>query len=266
MSGSLVPSDSPLFDSDSPLARINVLAYLDQFRRRLLISVASVFVGFCVALFYVSALSAYLLRPLQQAIEGGSTFIYTDPTEAFLIQLKIAAIAGLVLAMPIILFQVWQLASPALRQKERKFVLPFVAFTTFCFVGGALFSHYVVFPVAWRFLGGFSTDYVQFRPQVGPAFSLWSRLLLAFGAIFQLPAIVFLLARMGLASAGFLARNFKYAIFLSVVVGAVITPTPDILPQLLLAGPMLLLYLLSIGIAWVFRKHKRPVDDSEPSE
>lgn len=238
------------------VSRFNILEYLDQIRRRLLICVVAVLVGFAVAATFMRQIFDAWLMPLERLADKPIHFIYIEPTEAFFIQLQIAAVVGLLLALPVIFLQLWALASPALRQVERKYSLPFVCIATAFFVSGAAFSHFVVFPYAWTFLGGFSTDFMEFRPTLGPTFALYVTMMLALGAIFQLPTVVFLLARMGLASASFLARHFKVAVLVSFVIAAVLTPTPDIVTQALLAGPMVVLYVVSIGIAWLFRKRR----------
>ncbi len=125
------------------------------------------------------------------------------------------------------------------------------------FVGGAAFNHYVLFPIAWIFLAGFSTDYMMFMPRIAPVFSLYAMLMLAMGLIFEMPAVILVLARMGLVTAGFLWRHIKYAILIIFVASAVITPTGDMVTQSLMAGPMVVLYLFSIGLAWAFGKRRR---------
>lgn len=238
------------------VSRFNILDYLDEIRRRLTVSISAVLVGFVVATAFMDRIFRAWLAPLERLSERPIRFIYIEPTEAFFLQLQIAAVVGLLLALPVIFFQLWALASPALRKIERKYAIPFVCIATLFFAMGALFSHFVVFPYAWTFLGGFSTDFMEFRPTLGPTFGLYVTMMLALGAIFQLPTVVFLLARMGLASAGFLARHFKLAVLFAFVIAAVVTPTPDIVTQSLLAGPMVALYVVSIGIAWLFRKRR----------
>ena len=240
------------------LGRFNFLDYLDELRRRLIISCAAVVVGFLLACFFIGPLFRAFLQPLE-VLQGGR-FIYTDPAEAFLIQLQVALIAGIVLAVPVVFFQLWALAAPALRRFDRGFVVPFVVAATLFFVAGAVFNHFVVFPISWRFLGSFGNDYVTFRPKIGPTFSLYVRLMLALGLVFEMPTVVFLLARMGLADARFLARHFKYAVLLAFVISAVVTPTADAFTQTLLAAPMILLYVISIGVAWLFKKRRDPAD------
>ena len=137
---------------------------------------------------------------------------------------------------------------------EKKFAIPFVVFATLFFVGGALFSHFFLFPVAWSFFAGFASDYMEFMPRIQPAFSLYVKLLLACGVVFQMPTVVFFLARIGVLTARFLVNNIKYAILLIFIFAAILTPTGDPVTLTLMAMPMILLYGLSIGIAWLFGK------------
>jgi sec-independent protein translocase protein TatC len=194
------------------------------------------------------------MRPLTAVLPDGGKLVFTEPTEAFLLYIKIAALSGLILAAPIVLWQLWLFVAPGLYAQEKKFAIPFVLFSTVFFVCGAMFSHYVVFPIAWAFFASFTTDYMVFMPRIGPVFSLYVRMFLAFGVIFQLPTLVFFLARIGVVTARFLVKNFKYAVLIIFIIAAVLTPTPDPTGQILMAGPMILLYGLSILIAWVFQK------------
>jgi sec-independent protein translocase protein TatC len=129
------------------------------------------------------------------------------------------------------------------------------------FVLGAWFSHKVVFPMSWRFFGSFADDTLTFMPRVEPAFSLYMKLLLAFGLVFQMPTVVLFLARMGLITARFLLKNFKYAVLIIFIAAAILTPDASPVTQTAMAGPMVLLYLLSIGLAWLFGKKKRTIED-----
>lgn len=244
-------------DDDSAGGKMSFLEHLDELRRRLVIAIVAVFGGFLVALFYINRIFEFVMKPLQEILPAGGRLIYTEPTEAFMLQLKVAALAGLVLAAPLVMFQVWLFVAPGLYAKEKRFALPFVFFSSLFFVGGAAFSHFVVFPIAWGFLASFTTDYMEFTPKVSSTFSLYARMLLAFGLVFQMPTVVFALARMGVVTAGFLVRNIKYAILIIFVVAAVITPTSDVVTQSLMAAPMIVLYGLSIAIAWVCGKKKR---------
>ena len=174
-----------------------------------------------------------------------------------MLQMKVAALAGLVIAAPVIMWQLWLFVAPGLYSKEKRFAVPFVLFSTISFVGGVAFAHYVVFPAAWTFFASYTNDYMTFMPKISDAFGLYSYMLLAFGVIFQMPMLVLALARMGLVTAGFLWRHTKYAILIIFILAAVITPSSDVVNQSIMAGPMIVLYLLSIVIAWVFGKKKR---------
>jgi sec-independent protein translocase protein TatC len=233
-------------------ARMSFLEHLDELRQRLIISVAAICVGCLVAFAFYDRIFDFIMRPLQRMLPTGSKLVYTEPMEAFLLNLKIALLAGIVLAVPVIVWQLWLFISPGLYRREKKFALPFIFLSSGFFVLGAAFSHYIVFPWMWVFFAGFSSDYVMFMPKIEPVFSLYTKMLLGMGLVFQLPAIVFFLAKMGLVTAGFLWRNFKYAILLIFIVAAVITPTGDPLTQTLFAAPMAGLYLISIFIAWMF--------------
>ena len=252
-----------LYDSDddpdleleeSADGKMSFLEHLDELRKRLMWAIAALFGGFLVALFFIDRIFGFIMRPLAATLPEGRKMIYTEPTEAFLLQLKVAALAGVVIAAPAVMWQLWLFIAPGLYRREKRLALPFIVSTSLLFVAGAAFNHYVVFPIAFTFLGSFTKDYMEFMPRITPVFSLYSQLLLAFGIIFQMPVLVFTLARLGLVTAGFLWKNTKYAVLIIFVISAVITPTSDVVTQTLMAAPMLVLYVVSIGIAWVFGK------------
>ena len=253
------PDDEPFGDDaelDETGGRMSFLEHLDELRKRLLISVAALLGGFLAAFSVISYIFEFIMRPLQEILPEGGRLVYTEPTEAFFLYIKIAALAGLVLAIPIILYQMWRFVAPGLYAREKKFAIPFVFFATVFFVGGALFSHYMLFPWAWTFLAGFTTDYMEFFPRIQPAFSLYVKLLLACGVVFQMPTVVFFLARVGAVTPGFLVRNTKYAILLIFVFAAVLTPTGDPVVLTLMATPMVALYGFSIAIAWAIQPRR----------
>ena len=246
-----------LADEDAG-GKMSFLEHLDELRRRIVYAVGSIFAGFVVAFFFIDEIFNFIMRPLQQLLPPGGTLIYTDPTEAFILYIKIALIAGLILASPAVMLQVWLFVAPGLYSHEKKWAIPFVVMSSFFFVLGAAFSHYVVFPLTWRFFVSFTTDILTFMPRIEPAFSIYLRLLLAFGLVFQMPTLVLFLARMGVISARFLVRNFKYAVLIMVVASAVITPDGGGVSLVAMTGPMILLYGLSIGLAWIFGKKSEP--------
>jgi sec-independent protein translocase protein TatC len=251
--------DSPDDDPDLELeeaadGKMSFLEHLDELRKRLMWAIGALFAGFLIALFFIDTIFGFIMRPLAATLPAGRMMIYTEPTEAFMLQLKVAALAGVVIAAPAVMWQLWLFIAPGLYRREKRLALPFIVSTSLLFVAGAAFNHYVVFPIAFTFMGSFTKDYMEFMPRITPVFSLYSQLLLAFGIIFQMPVLVFTLARLGLVTAGFLWKNTKYAILIIFVISAVITPTSDVVTQTLMAAPMLVLYVVSIGIAWMFGK------------
>lgn len=163
-----------------------------------------------------------------------------------------ALVSGVLLASPVIFYQIWKFVAPGLYSHEKKVILPFSLLSTSCFLGGAAFGYFVVFPPAFRFLVGYSTSYLNPMPAVAEYFSLALRLLIAFGVIFELPIFMVMLARIGVVDVAFLNRHRKYAILFCFVIAAIVTPTPDVVNQLLMAVPLMVLYEVSIGAVWVF--------------
>lgn len=243
-------------DEDGAGGKMSFLDHLDELRTRLMLSFGALAVGFVVCFGFIAPIFDFIMEPLAAVLEDGVRMIYTNAPEYFFLQLKMAALAGLILATPVVMSQVWLFIAPGLYAHEKKFAIPFVVFASFFFIAGTLFGHYILFQVAWAFFAGFGAEneYVEFTPRLQDAFSLYVRLVLACGVIFQLPTLVFFLARMGVASPSFLIRNFKYAFLLCFVFAAILTPTPDPVTMTVMAGPMIALYVLSIGIAWVFQK------------
>ena len=239
---------------------MSFLDHLDELRKRLVMSVAAIFIGFLIAFAFIVPIFGFVMEPLNELLPEGAEFIYTEPTEAFFLYIKIAALVGLIVAMPMVLLQLWRFVAPGLYAHEKKFTIPFVTLSSLFFLGGCLFSHYLLFPTAWRFLAGFSNDYMTFMPRIQPTFSLYVRLTLACGVVFQMPTLVFFLARIGVVSAGFLLRNTKYAILIIFIVAAVLTPTGDPVTLTLMAAPMMVLYALSIGIAWAVAPRRKDDD------
>jgi len=259
------PDDDSDWDSDSDGAgKMSFLEHLDELRKRIIWAVAAVGVGFLITIAFIQQIFDFVMKPMQQLLPVGQTLIYTDPSEAFILQIKIALIAGLILASPVVFLQVWLFIAPGLYSHEKKWAIPFVGMSTFFFVLGAAFSHYVVFRIVWRFFVSFTTDYLTFMPRVEPAFSMYLRLILALGVTFQLPTIVLFLARMGMVTPRFMIRHFKYAFLLIVIAAAVLSPDGSGVGLVAMGGPVLILYIFSIGLAWVFGK-KKPKDDESPA-
>lgn len=258
--------DRPHGDEDGAGGKMSFLDHLDELRRRLIWAIVAIGAGFGIALFFIDRIFGFIMRPLAATLPKGAKMIYTEPTEAFMLRLKVAALAAVVFAAPAVMLQLWLFIAPGLYRREKRMALPFVISSSLLFVAGAAFNHYVVFPTAFRFFGSFGTEYMEFLPRISPVFSLYSQLLLAFGLIFQMPVLVFTLARLGLVTAGFLWRNTKYAILIIFIIAAVITPTSDVVTQTLMAAPMILLYLISIAIAGMFGKKRMRRGEDEAAD
>jgi sec-independent protein translocase protein TatC len=258
------PDDEPDWDDDledGAGGKMSFLEHLDELRKRIIWSVASLGVGVLITFAFIGQIFDFIMRPMQRMLPPGQTLIYTDPSEAFMLQIKIALIAGLIVASPMVFTQVWLFIAPGLYQHEKKLAIPFVVMSTVLFVAGAAFSHYAVFPLVWKFFVSFTRDYLTFMPRVEPAFSMYLRLILALGITFQLPTIVLFLARMGMITPRFMIRNFKYAILLIVIAAAVLSPDGGGVGMVVMGAPVILLYIVSIGLAWMFGK-RRPANDA----
>ena len=244
-------------------ARMSFLEHLDELRRRLMIAVGAIIAGMIVSFFFIRRIVAFVMDPLYALLPAGGHFLSTEMTEGFMLYMKIAALVGLMIASPVVMSQVWLFVAPGLYSHEKRLAIPFVVLASGFFILGAAFSHYFVFPFAFGFFANFfETDsYIKFQPTIGPLFGAYVKMMLAMGAVFQLPTIVFFLSRMGMITAKWLIKKTKYAILVIFIVAAIITPGPDVVSQSLVAGPMILLYGVSIGIAWLFGKKKKTEDD-----
>ena len=246
--------------------KMSFLDHLDELRRRIIYSLVAVGVGFAVAFYYIDTIFRFIMVPMQRLLPAGQTLIYTDPAEQFFLLIKIGLMAGLIIAWPIVFLQVWLFIAPGLYAHEKKLAIPFIAMGTIFFVGGAAFSHYVVFPIVWRFFASYTTDIVTFMPRVEPAFSMYLRLILALGLTFQLPTLVLFLAKMGLITPRFMIRNFKYAVMIIILAAAVLSPDGGGVGMLAMGAPVVVLYVFSIGLAWGFGKKRRKKSEDENEE
>jgi sec-independent protein translocase protein TatC len=249
-------------DDDPAEGRMTFLEHLDELRKRITHAVGGLLVGFIVAFTFIDPVFEFVYQRLTEAVPGGK-LIYTEAPEMFMLWIKIAALTGVLIASPYIMLQVWLFIAPGLYAKEKKFAIPFVLASSALFIGGAAFSHFFVFPAAWNFFASFGNEFVEFLPRVGPIFGMYVKLMLGIGLTFQLPILIFVLARLGIVSAGFLIRNFKYAVLLIFVFAAVITPDGNPVTQLMVGGPMVVLYLFGIAAAWLFGKSKKSDQDAE---
>jgi len=253
-------------DNDGSAGRMSFLDHLEELRRRLIWAVASIGVGFAITFPFINRVFDFILLPMQRLLPVGQTLIYTDPSEALTLEIKIALITGLIVASPMVFAQLWLFVAPGLYSHEKKWALPFIGLSSFFFIAGAAFSHYVVFPIVWGFFVSFRTDYLTFMPRVEPAFSMYLRLILALGITFQLPTFVLFLARMGMITPHFMIKNLKFAVLLIVIASAVLSPDGGGVGMVAMGGPVILLYVLSVGLAWAFGKKRDIATDAHQSE
>ena len=227
--------------------------HLIELRRRLLWAIGALIIATGISFIFVEEIYGFLIGPLAQAMEAGDSrrLIYTGLTEAFFTYLKVAFFAGLFIAFPILLVQIWGFIAPGLYKNERKAFLPFLIATPILFFLGGACVYYFVIPAAWPFFlsfqstGAETTLPIQLEARVSEYLDLIMTLIFAFGLCFELPVLLTLMGKAGLISADTLARKRKYAIILTFVVAAFLTP-PDIISQILLAVPILALYEISI--------------------
>jgi sec-independent protein translocase protein TatC len=243
--------DRPLVEFEG-ISGTALLKHLDELRRRLMYCCAGIGVGMMVAFAFINPIFAFVFRPIRSVLPDGSRLIYTQPGEAFSVYVQIALIAGIVFATPFVMYQIWRLVAPVFYQtRHKRFAAAFILLTSSGFIGGALFNHYVVFRWMIAFFGSFNTVNLAFLPRLDDVFGLYTKMLFGMGLVFQMPAVVFFLAKMGLVSARFLLRHFKYAVLVIFIAAAVITPSGDAATQALFAMPMIGLYLIGIVIAWL---------------
>ena len=241
----------PQDDDDLPVGRMSFLEHLEELRRRILYACFGILAGVAVSFAFINDIFNFILAPTRAALPEGSQLIYTQPGEAFSLYVYVSLISGAIVSSPFIFFQVWMFIAPGLYANEKRFALPFVALSTIGFVAGAAFNHFIAFPFLMIFFGSFNTPDLAFMPKLSDVFGLYSKMLVGLGLVFQMPTLVFFLAKMGIITARYLIRQFRYAVLLFVVIAAVITPTGDPLNLMIFTAPMIGLYGISIGIAGI---------------
>jgi sec-independent protein translocase protein TatC len=236
----------------------DIIPHLEELRQRLLKSGASVIIGAIVAWFFVD----YVIDLIADMV--GQVY-FMAPTEAFLVRLKLSIIMGIMVSIPVITYQLWRFVSPGLYPREKQTILPVVIASTFFFALGAVFCYAVVLPVALEFLMGYGTENMTPLISIGSLLSFCAYMVLAFGIVFELPVVCYFLGRIGLVSYKILAKGRRYAVVLALILGATLTP-PDIFSQLMLAGPLLVLYEISIWIVKFTGRGSRFDDELDDDE
>jgi sec-independent protein translocase protein TatC len=238
--------------------RMPLMEHLKELRTRLIYMLIAGLVGCGACFYFAPQLWEFLVAPMQAALDetGKGSMAISEPVEGFITQLKVAGLAGVGLSSPVIFYQMWRFVAPGLYPKEQYFIVPLAFFSTVLFLAGVTFGYLVIFRYAFPFFLEITPENVEAVLSINSYLSLATKMLLAFGACFQLPVIAFALARAGLIDHLDMIYSVRYAIVAIFVIAAVITP-PDVISQALMAGPLIVLYILGIGIAWLFSTKTR---------
>jgi sec-independent protein translocase protein TatC len=246
----LAPEEEP-----HELPKMSFLDHLEELRKRLIVSIIALVVGFMVCWGFADRIFALMEAPLAKFLPKGDKLAYTRLTAPFFLYMKVAFFAGIFVAAPIILFQLWLFIAPGLYKRERRMAAPFIIGATFFFLLGGYFGYAYILPGTCNFFVETGKQFKQVVT-VDDYFSFASTIILATGAVFETPILIFFLARLGIVTPAFLMQKFKYAVVLAFIIAAVITPTPDMVTQTFLAVPMIGLYLIGVAIAYLFGKKK----------
>ena len=249
----------PAGKAQGEMPAMSFLEHLEELRRRIIFCLIAVAVGFFACWAYAEKIYGIMQAPIMTALRSNGLsekLVYLNPTEPFNLYLKVAALAGLFVTSPFILYQVWLFISPGLYRNEKKYVMPFMFSSVALFLSGGIFGYKIVYPQALDFLISYGK---QFQPMItiGEYTDLFLTIIIGMGVIFELPILVFFLSLMGIVTAGFMWKNLRYAILVIFIIAAIITPTTDILNMCIFAAPMVGLYALSIGIAFLVHPTQR---------
>ncbi len=241
------------------------LEHLEDLRKRLFYSFVAIVIAVLPAWFFSKDIYNILSLPVTKFLPEGEQLVFTSLPAPFFLYMKVSFLTAIFVAAPFLFLQIWYFIAPGLYQKEKKYVIPFVVMTTFFFAGGGAFAFLVVFPFACNFFLSMGSEFKALIT-VDQYFSLAMRVILGIALVFELPTLVFFLAKMGLVTSRMMIKHFKYAVLFVFIIAAVITPTPDPMTQSIVAVPMLGLYGLSILIAMVVGKKKEPKSKDSDSE
>jgi len=241
------------------LPGMSFLEHLEELRRRIIYSLLAIAVTFFIGWWKAEKIFAFMQAPIINALHAhklDEKLVYTNPTDPFNMYMKVGLIAGLFIASPFILYQVWAFIAPGLYRNERRYILPFMFSTVGLFLAGGAFGYKMVYPAALDFLIGYGA---QFQPMItiGEYTSLFLTIIVGMGIVFEMPILVFFLALFGIVSAGWMWRNLRYSILVIFIIAAIVTPTTDILNMCIFAAPMVALYVVSIAIAWLVHPKQR---------
>lgn len=252
-------------EKEEDLGEMGFLDHLNELRKRLVRAAIGIFLGMLACYAFAKQMFTWLMLPLFQALPANATMIYTAPHEAFFTYIKMAFVAGFFLTSPYSFYQLWLFVKPGLYTHERKFIIPIAICSAFLFALGAVFGYFVIFPYAYQFFMGFSDVYVRPMITMSEGFSFACRLLFAFGIVFELPLVIFFLARLGVVTSKWLREKRKYAILFAFILAAILTP-PDVVTQMFMAGPLIILYEVGVLIAFLFGRRDKKKDSEEDED
>ena len=244
---------------DDALPAMSFLQHLEELRRRIIYSLIAVGIAFLLCWKFAGRIYELMQKPIVDVLHKNNLpdkLVVLAPTDAFNLYMKIGLMAGVFVAAPFVLYQVWMFISPGLYRNERKYVFPFMGSTILLFLAGGWFGYKIAFPAALDFLIGYS---LQFQPMITVTeyTDLFLTIILGLGIIFELPILVFFLSLMGVVTAGWMWRNLRYSILAIFAIAAIVTPTTDIVNMCIFAAPMVALYVVSIAIAWFVHPRQR---------
>lgn len=249
---------------------MSFLQHLEELRMRIIRALMAVGLGFCACWYYAERIFSYMQRPIMTALQNhhlDTKLVYLNPTEPFNMYIKVGFISGLFLASPFVLYQLWAFVAPGLYRDEKRYVVPFMFFSVGLFLAGGYFGYRIVYPAALDFLIGYGQ---QFSPMItiGEYTDLFLTIIIGLGIIFELPILVFFLALMGVVNASFMWKNLRYSILVIFILAAIVTPTTDIMNMCLFAAPMVVLYVISILVAYLVhpaqRKARKKAEQPSP--
>lgn len=237
-------------------ARMSFLDHLQELRSRLIRAAIAILIGFGACIYFAEPLFKLMADPLLKLLPEGSTLISTGLPDPFFMYLKVAFVAGIFIVLPYVIWQLWLFVAPGLLDNERKYAAPSIMIATLLFYCGAAFAYFVVFPAAFKFFLGYQTPYLKPMIAIREYVSLVLLLMLAFGAVFETPVVLVFLGLLGIVNSEMLTKGRRYFIVLAFIIGAVLTPTPDVINQSLMAIPMLFFYEISLRILRVIERRR----------
>ncbi len=237
--------------------RMSFLEHLEELRARLIRAAIAIGIGFAVCIAFGERVFSIFAAPVTKLLPKDSWLVFTSLPDPFFVYLKVAFITGIFLALPYVLYQVWLFVRPGLLEKEKKLALPFIVVSTLLFYIGAVFAYFVVFPAAFKFFLSYETPELKAMISIRDYVSLVMLLMLAFGAIFETPVVIVVLGLLGLVDSGLLKKGRRYFIVLAFIIAALLTPTPDVINQTLMAIPLIIFYELGIQVLKLIEEKRR---------